>query len=353
MVTQSVGIGIVGSGLMGQTYAEIAARHHHNAHLAAVAGGRRAAALAARYGVGCEPSVEHLIGRTDVDAVIITTPEATHLGITRLAAAARKHVLVEKPMAPDVAQCEAMDHACRAAGVVLMVVQSQRFRGVNRRAKRLLDEGAIGALWQVRCCSLIPLEATLDVVRERPWMSGTGNGGTFLSQTVHSFDLLRWLAGSEAQRIFAFSRAYGDHALSDLSTMAQVEFASGVMAQLWASYEMPGMGLPQSRFRFQLVGEKGALDFDGYSSLDLVQDGAAVRVWEQQPFDALDPLDPVRLESFTAQNQAFVDAVVNGTRPPVTAEDGRAAVELCQAALQSARTGDVVRLPLGVLNLEF
>ena len=57
-------------------------------------------------------------------------------------------------------------------------------------------------------------------------------------------------------------------------------------------------------------------------------------------------MDPVRLDSYTAQNQAFIDSVLEGRPPPVTGQDGRAAVELCQASLMSARTGQVIKLPL-------
>ena len=88
------------------------------------------------------------------------------------------------------------------------------------------------------------------------------------------------------------------------------------------------------------------MDLDGYAHLDLAVDGSWERIWEQPAFNSLDPLDPVRLEAYAAQNQAFIDSVISDEPPPVTGEDGRAAVELCQACMQSARTGQVVELPL-------
>jgi myo-inositol 2-dehydrogenase/D-chiro-inositol 1-dehydrogenase len=95
-----------------------------------------------------------------------------------------------------------------------------------------------------------------------------------------------------------------------------------------------------------VVGSKGLLDFDGYTHLDLATDGTWQRVWEQPGFDLLDPMDPIRLESYAAQNQAFIDSILEGRPPPVTGEDGRAAVELCQASLLSARSGQAIKLPL-------
>lgn len=123
MTDQELRIGIIGSGFMGRTYAETTARYNHKTRLVAVAGGTRAEGLAADYGVAFEPTVEGLIDRADVDAIILTPPEAVHLAYTQMAAAAGKHVLTEKPMAPDVAQCDAMIQACGDAGVTLMVVE--------------------------------------------------------------------------------------------------------------------------------------------------------------------------------------------------------------------------------------
>src|SRR5581483_9188523 len=97
--TNNIGIGIIGSGYMGRTYAECVARYNTNARLVAVAGGSRAPALATDYGVDAEPGVEQLLERKDVDAVIITSPQSAHREQTIKAAEAGKHILVEKPMA--------------------------------------------------------------------------------------------------------------------------------------------------------------------------------------------------------------------------------------------------------------
>jgi predicted dehydrogenase len=238
-----------------------------------------------------------------------------------------------------------MIQACDEAAVVLMVVQSQRFRGIHQRAKALLDEGRIGDVWQARVWSTFPAEWSVPVVDDRPWYADT-EGGLFFSQCVHNFDMLRWTVGSEARRVFASVNSHGSHGVPNLSAMAQVEFQNGATGQLWVNLEMPGITFPDSQFHTQVVAEKGLLDFDGYAHLDLAADGAWQRVWEQPPFDPLDPMDPVRLGSYTAQNQAFIDCVLEGHPPPVTGWDGRAAVELCQASLMSARTGKVIELPL-------
>lgn len=338
-------MGIIGSGLMGQTYAEVTARHNRRARLVAVAGGRRAPGLAAAYAVDCAPSVEALLARQDIDAVILAATEAVRPTHTCLAAAAGKHVLAEKPMANSVAECEAMIAACQAADVTLMVVQSQRFRGVHARAYRLLREGVIGRVRQIRMWSMFPASWAQSVVAERPWYADS-EAGFYLGHCVHCFDLMRWMAGTEARGVYAHLTSYGDHGIPDLSCVASVEFADNVTGDLWVSLEMPPGSYPHQQFRSQVIGEAGVLDFDGYTHLDLIRDGATRRIWEQPAFNLLDPLDPVRLESFTTLTQAFIDSVLNGEAAPVTGADGRAAVELCQAARQSSR----LRQPVDLLR---
>jgi myo-inositol 2-dehydrogenase/D-chiro-inositol 1-dehydrogenase len=345
-MANEIGLGIIGSGFMARTYAECLARYTRQGRLVAVSGGTRAPQLAADYGVDYVPAPEELMAREDVAGIIITTPEMVHLEQTRLAAAAGKHILVEKPMAPDVAQCEAMIAACTEAKVILMVVQSQRFRAVHRQAHELVREGRIGTLRQIRHWGQQPLQYSLDVVTARPFYLDPQGGGLYMGYTVHGFDLVRWLAGSEARSVYAQVGQYGQHQIPNLSTMAQLTFQNGVTAQLWACLEMPGQTFPGSEFRTQLVGDKGLLDFDGYSHLDLGTAAGWERVWTQPPINPMDPADPIRLESFSSMIQDFIDAILKDSAPSVTGEEGRAAVELCQAALKSARTGQVVSLPL-------
>jgi len=339
------GIGIIGSGFMARTYAEVTAKYTTDARLIAVAGGTRAAGLAGDYHIDAEPSVQELVRRPDIDAVFITSPEQVHLEHTLLAAAAGKHVLTEKPMALNVAQCDRMIAACKEAGVKLMVVQSQRYRGIHTRARKLIDQGKIGSVRQIRHWAMMPIEWTAPVVRDRPWYADPDHG-IYLSQCTHDFDMLRWMAGSEARKLFGQITSYGDHKLPNLSIMAQIEFENGAMGQLWVSLEMPGATFPDSSFHTQVAGSGGLLDFDGYSYLDHSAGGEWARVWEQPAFDPLNPMDPVRLESYTAQNQAFIECILRDQPPPVSGADGRAAVELCQACLESARLGQAIDLPL-------
>ncbi|MCK4898948.1 MAG: Gfo/Idh/MocA family oxidoreductase, partial [Anaerolineales bacterium] len=262
-----IGLGMIGSGFMARTYAECLRHYTKGAQLKAVFGGSRASQLAADYSIACEETLADLLNRDDLQAVIITTPEVVHREQTEQAAGAGKHVLVEKPMASDVAQCDAIIDSCERADVKLMVVQSQRFRGAHQHLRQVLDEGRIGKIRQIRHWLLHPLKQAEYLAQTRPFYLDPAGGGLFMGYTVHSFDMVRWLAGSEAGSIFANLSSYVDHNLPDLSMMAQVIFENGVIAQLWWSAELPGMTFPGSRFRTQLIGSHGLIDCDGYGSL--------------------------------------------------------------------------------------
>ena len=340
----AIRLGMIGSGFMGRTYSECLAKYTANGQLAAVAGGSRAPELAKDYGVDHIEDVEGLMARKDIDGVIVTSPEMFHREQTLMAASAGKHVLVEKPMAPDLGQCQAMIEGCRTAGVNLMVVQSQRFRSVHRQAHQLVREGRIGRLQQIRFWAHQNLSHTVKEVVAKPFYMDPEGGGLYMGYAVHCFDMVRWIAGAEALSVYASVQSFGDHPVPDAHTMALVRFAGGAVAQLWISLEMPVVGFPGSRFHTQVVGSKGLLDFDGYSHLDVADETGWQRVAEQAPLDLRNPADPVRLRAYADLVQDFIDSVADGLAPSVTGEDGRRAVELCLAARQSARTGQPVAL---------
>ncbi len=340
-----VGVGIIGSGFMANTYAEVLTNHVQGAQLVAIAGGTRAPALAARYAIASVDTLDELVARPDITAVILAGPEYLRPEQATIAAAAGKHILAEKPMATSIAACDAMITACDAAQVKLMVVQSQRFRGVHQRAKQLITNGTIGSVQEMRIWSLFPASWSIPVVALRPWYADPA-AGLFMSQGVHNFDLLRWMIGSEATTVYARITSYGSHNIPNLSAVAIVGFASGATGQVWINMELPDTAFPDSQFHSQVVGSLGLLDFDGYTHLDYGHAGAWERVWTQPPLNPMDPLDAIRLESFAGQVQAFIDAIRDDKPLLVTGDDGRAAVELCQAALLSAQSGQVISLPL-------
>ena len=339
----TVRFGIVGSGFMGRTWAEVAANHAAGATLVAVTGGRRAAALATDYGVPLEPSLEALLARDDVDAVVLASPPAAHRDQTLLAAAAGRHVLVEKPMAQSVAECTAMVAACRDAGVRLSVVAQHRFRDSPVAAKRLIDEGAIG---DVRMIHLTGAEVGWWDLEARgdTWKLDPQQQTAYASWAAHGCDLIRWFSAADGALAFArITNFSGVPAGVGQSAFVVYEMTSGVLAQVAMSYEIPNPGMPTS-FSFLIVGSDGIIDLQPYGAVRLGRGDSWNTVTAQGPFDPLDAVDPVRLRAYARQLEDLIGAIEDGHDPLVSGDEGRNTTAMLEAAEQSAVTGQAVRV---------
>jgi predicted dehydrogenase len=328
-----IGIGIIGSGFMGRTNAETVAKYLPDARLVAVTGGKRAAQLAADYQAEYSPNVTALLERRDVDAIFISTPHSEHAAQAIAAANAGKHVLIDKPMATTVEQCDLMIEAANRAGTNLMVMFGQRFRLVNREAYRLIREGAIGRIRAIEACSL----NSGGLAALPPWQSLPENLGTLFGYGVHSIDLIRWLADDDISTVAAHSLRE-EPSGNEVSTMAVLGLRAGAMATLWVSWAIPAPGFPHSSFAARVAGETGILELDAYGILRLGRNRAWTVIAEQAPIDfkGKGMLDPVRMESYAAQGQEFLNSIRERRQPSITGEDGRAAVEVALAAYRSS-----------------
>lgn len=336
-----VRVGIIGSGFMGRTSAETVTRYLKRARLVAVAGGSRAPALAAEFGVGAEPSVEALIARRDLDAVFISTPHAQHAGQAIAAAASGKHILLDKPMAATVEECDRVLDAAARAGVKLMIMFGQRFRTCNIEARRLIREGAIGNVRMI-----FELILASGGLKSLPgWQGRPENYGTFLGHAVHNIDRIRWLTGAEIVRVSAES-ARDPETGNEVSTMALFGLSSGAMASLWESWDVAPPAFPRGGSGAWIAGETGNLDLDAYGELRVGRGGDWKVVAEQAPIDwkGQGMLSPVRMEAYRAQDQEFIDSILEDRMPSVTGNDGRAAVEVAQAAYRAAAEGRTLSL---------
>lgn len=343
----TIGVGMIGSGFMGLTYSEVVANHARGCRLVAISGGRRAAQLAQDYGVSCEESIDRLLDRKDVDAVVLATPDVNRVELTLKAAAAGKHVLAEKPMAPTVAECDQMMAACAAAGVNLGVVKTERFRKITQKAKEQIDSGVLGPLQMLRTVSAFPLPLSKSLFVDRAWMSDPRSGGLFMGMASHNTDFLRWLTGRNAVKVFAQSTTYSDIPGPPLSVMAQIVFEDNIMAQMWITGELPNPSLPSSEVRFQAFGRDAMFDLENFEYLDLGRGDKWERIYTPERFDYLkEPKSPIRLYPHIGVIQGFIDSILEKRPPAVGGVEGRAAVEICEACLISARTGEAVSLPL-------
>lgn len=341
-MNRPLGIGMIGAGAMARAYCTCL-RQMTGANLVAVACGGRAPELAAAFGVAWEESVESLLARTDVDAVVIATPERLHAAQTLAAAAAGKAVLVEKPMAPTVAECDAMIAACRAANVTLMVVKHWRYRGVHRRAVERIRSGEFGAVTRLENRTLTPRAASLATVAAKPFYLDPANGGLLMGWAVHNLDWIRSVAATDAISVKGWIES-AEPPLLEGNLAATIQFGRGIEASLHVATNLPTDPGRDQVFRTIIHLERARLDLDGYGEFKIVANGRIEVAWAQPKFDPRDPGDPVRLEAYAMMLQSFVDSVRHRTAPPVSGQDGRAAVALFHAIRQASRMGERVIL---------
>lgn len=338
---KKIRIGIIGSGFMGRTSAETVTRYLPDAELVAIAGGSRAPALAKDYGVACEPTVSGLLARSDMDAVFIHSPHSDHAAQAIEATQRGKHILLDKPMATSVADCDRILEAARRANVNLMIAFGQRFRICNIVARQLIREGKIG---QVKMIQERMLNAG-GLASLPPWQSRPENLGVLFGHAVHNIDRIRWLTGEEIVSVAAQVER-DEKSGNEISTIAVFGLSGGAMASLWESWDIPEPGIPRSGCSAWIVGETGILDLDAYGLLRLGQSGAWSTMAEQAPIDwkGKGILDPERMQSYRLQGEEFLSSIREGRPPSATGEDGRAAVEVALAAYQSAAEERTIKL---------
>ena len=332
-----IGVGIIGSGFMGRTYSETIAKKCKGARLVAVTAGSRAEQLSKDYAKALEPSVDALLARKDIHAVFIATPHHLHADQAVAAAKSGKHMVIEKPMACSVADCDAIVQACKQAGVWCSIAFSQRTRKCNIKARQLIEEGAIG---RIRHIEEVSLNAT-GLVGLPKWQSDPENLGTLFGHAIHNFDRLRWFTGAEIRTVYAKCGSIEPEVRVEGSSMVLMTLSDGTLATLWASFQVPKPSFPRAQFSCRIIGEKGLMDLDAYGELRVATDGEWRVVQTQEPIDWQGKgfLDPVRLESYTLQCQDFLDAVRDRRPPAVTGWDGRQSVAAALAAYQSSASG--------------
>ncbi|MBA4067773.1 MAG: oxidoreductase [Isosphaera sp.] len=284
-----------------------------------------------------------------VDAVIITTPSGAHLEPALQAAAAGKHVVVEKPLEITGPRCQQVIDACAAARVQLCTIFPSRFADANVALKAAVDAGKFGRL-------------TLGEAANKWWRSqayyddggwkGTqalDGGGALMNQAIHNVDLLLWMMGPAASVCGLTATLAHERIEVEDTAVAAIRFRSGALGVLQATTSVHP-GYPK---QIAIHGDKGSAvieqedvlrwDFDPPTPDDAaVKQRFAAKVGASG--GAADP-KAISHEGHRRQLADFVDAVRTGRPPKVDGREGRKAVDLICAVYESNRTGRVVELP--------
>lgn len=292
---------------------------------------RRAQDYAQRHGVPrVYPSVEDLLADRSVNAVYIATPPDSHEALTLQAAAAGKHVLVEKPMALNAEQCRRMVEACAANGVVLAVAYYRRFFPLVERLRELLREGAIGNERHARLTLTFAGRPELMSAQPpslRPWrlIPAVAGGGQLVDVGSHRIDLLRDLFGGVAEA----SAWIAPHPEDEVETtmVGRLVFRSDIPVQILVDQEV---SFPEDSL--EIHGSRGRLTARPFDTTLVLQNAAGRKTF------SFDPPMPTH----TRLVEDFVHCVRTGSTPLVSGEEGLATTAVLDALYRSAREGRAV-----------
>ncbi len=334
-----VRFGIVGAGMIAGYHAE-AIGLTDGAKLVAVCRSDRGNCAQAeeRFGVPCEPSYDALLARSDIDAISICSPSGLHAAQAIAAARAGKHVLVEKPMALNLADADAMIEACREAGVWLAVALQRRTTPMFQAVREAIVAGELGKL--VLGTVNVPYQRTAAYYESADWRGtwGMDGGGALMNQGIHLVDLLVWFMGDPVD-----VRAHGTTLVHQIEVedcvTASLRFANGALGTIVAT-TAAAPGFPH---RVEIYGDRGGVQIEGERVVrwDVVTGGASPRIVPTAPSGAAEAAGAgaspsgIGVEGHAKIMHDFVGAIREHRAPVIDGAEGRRSLALVRAIYQA------------------
>lgn len=342
-----VKVAILGAGFVSDIHLESYHRFVPGAEVVAVysRSRERAQAFAAKHGIAqWYDDLDAIIQHSGCEVVDICLPNFLHAGATLKAAAAGKHVIIEKPLAVTLEEADAMIAACRQAGVKLMYAEELCFAPKYERVRHMVGEGAIGEIYMLK-------QSEKHSGPHSDWFYDVNlaGGGVLMDMGCHALAWFRWmLAGARATSVYATLSTvlHKGRTRAEDNSVVIVEFENGVTAVAENSWAKHG-GMDD---RSEVHGTGGVI----YA--DLFMGNAAIAYSKNGYGYAMEKADtttgwsfPVFEEVFNQgyphELKHFIDCVQHDQQPLVTGEDGRAVLEIIYAAYASAAQGKKILLP--------
>jgi predicted dehydrogenase len=345
---KTIGFGIAGCGLIAPFHAQAILRIP-GCRLVALYSRRlsSAASLADKLGlnVALYDDLDRFVHTPGLDVVCVCTPSGLHLEVAEKAAAAGKHLAVEKPLEITLERCDRLIEACRRAGVMLTTIFPSRFIDANLAAKQAIAAGRLGRLTLA--------ETTCKWWRSQQYYDDGGwkgtkaldGGGAVMNQAIHNVDLLLWLMG-RVHSVAAFTDCLAHERLEVEDTaVACLRFENGALGVIEAATSV-FPGLPKT---VAVHGSRGSIVIEQEDILTwqfaetVPEDAHRVRPPIQASGGASHPA-AINSEFHFRQLSQFVQALRGNMPNPIDGAEGRRAVELVLAIYQSAASGQVVHL---------
>ena len=300
---------------------------------------------AAAFDLEWMPDLHQLLSRQDIDAVFVTSPTNRHAEHCLAAAAAGKHILLQKPMALTLRDCDAIINAVARAGVKFTMCYQMRCDPINRRMKALLDEGAVGQVAVIRRRHAIPALLNPDWITAGNWhIDPVQNMGMFMDDASHAADWFYWMLGAPVSVMAEIDNVITSAAPDD-NGVAIYRFGNGEMGILFNSSTQL-----VAEATTEIYGDAGTIhqNYGDLPASQLPPEATPLKLFragdaDWQRFDY--PFVP-HGSRIGAVARPVVDFLKGDAPPLATAPEGKICIEMILGAYQSARTGSRVRFPL-------
>jgi predicted dehydrogenase len=285
------------------------------------------AAFAAKYGCRPAPSYEAILADPAIEAIINTTPNDAHLATTGAAAAAGKHVFLDKPIANTVTDGRAITAVCAKAGVVLALGYQRRRESQFRWLRAQIDDGVFGKLVNAEANISRDRLGKIDLSSWRYQAAGMP-GGVMLQIGIHYADVLEYLMGPITAVSGQLARLVlpGDN--PDVASLI-LEHENGALSTLNASYASAS-----EYYLMNIYGKEATAYYDMHNGLRMLKRGT----------DRPVPVPCNTNDTIVEQLEEFAAAVRGSGKPEVGGEYGTASLAVIRAGIVSAREGRQVKV---------
>jgi myo-inositol 2-dehydrogenase / D-chiro-inositol 1-dehydrogenase len=340
---------LIGAGFIADIHAESYHRFVPEAELVGVYSRREAhaRAFAQKHAIPrWFTDLEEALTQTAGEVVDICVPNHLHARVAIDAAKAGKHVIIEKPLCLSMDEADAMIAACRAHDRKLMYAEELCFAPKYERVRQLVREGALGSIYYMRHC-----EKHSGPHSDWFYDLDQSGGGALMDMGCHGFAWFRWMAGTQTpvKSVYAQMQTgliHGHRTRCEENSLAIVEFDRGIVGIAENSWAKLG-GMDD---RVEVCGTGGVVHADlfmGNSALTYSEKGygyAMEKAGSTQGWTFTN-VEEAFNQGYPQELKHFIDCVRHDTAPLTSGEDGRAVLEMLNAAYYSARVGQKVPLP--------
>ena len=325
--------GLIGVGRIGKMHIKNILTHLPEVYLKAVADCKPDDEWIRAHDISiCADSRERVLEDPEIEAVIIATPSDTHVEMIIAAAQAGKQIFCEKPVAFKAEEVSRAIAAADKAGVILQVGFNRRFDAEFRAVRNAVRAGKVGTPQIIRITNRDPIRPRLDKIPR--------SGGLFMDFSIHDFDMLRFLSGSEVVQIYAMGAVLIDpeiEKLGDIDTaLITLRLASGTLCVIDLSRETH-YGYDQ---QVEVFGSKGNISAGNATPTKTVLSTADGVFSDKPHFSYVERYEA----AFIGELRAFFTCVREGTPPLVSGREANAAVRIALAAQESLQQNRPVQL---------